>query len=150
MMPTVAVCVYCSQKIEETEKSVNVPHLPGGVAHLVCAQKVTIRTMKSILIVDGNESVAEVFASVFAHHDWKVTWYRNGKRAGEELSGSAHYDAVLVGYRFDGIDGMELIKRIRALPHRKGKGQASGHLRLSSGFAALALGPQHRPRHRGP
>jgi hypothetical protein len=31
-MTTVAICVYCSQKIEEKEKSVNVPHLPGGVA----------------------------------------------------------------------------------------------------------------------
>ena len=31
MMPIVAVCVYCSQKIEEKEKSVNVPHLLGGV-----------------------------------------------------------------------------------------------------------------------
>ena len=43
MMP-IAVCVYCSRKIEEKEKSVNVPHLPGGVAHLACAQKVVIRT----------------------------------------------------------------------------------------------------------
>jgi hypothetical protein len=39
MMPTVAVCVYCSRKIEEKEKSVNVPHLSGGIAHLACAQK---------------------------------------------------------------------------------------------------------------
>ena len=44
MMPTVAVCVYCSHKIEEKEKSVNVPQLPGGVAHLACAQKEAIRT----------------------------------------------------------------------------------------------------------
>ena len=36
MIPTVAVCVYCSHKIEEKEKSVN---LPAGVAHLACAQK---------------------------------------------------------------------------------------------------------------
>jgi hypothetical protein len=43
MMPTVAVCVYCSHKIEEKEKSVNVPQLPGGVAHLACAQKEAIR-----------------------------------------------------------------------------------------------------------
>jgi hypothetical protein len=43
MMPTVAVCVYCSKKIEEKDKSVNVPHLTGGVAHLACAQ-VAIRT----------------------------------------------------------------------------------------------------------
>jgi hypothetical protein len=44
MMTTVAICVYCSQKIEDKEKSVNVPHLPGGVAHLACTLKVTIRT----------------------------------------------------------------------------------------------------------
>ena len=44
MIFTVAVCVYCSHKIEEKEKSVNVPHLPGGVAHLTCAQKEAIRT----------------------------------------------------------------------------------------------------------
>jgi hypothetical protein len=43
MMFTVAVCVYCSRKIDEKEKSVNVAHL-GGVAHLACAQKVTIQT----------------------------------------------------------------------------------------------------------
>ena len=42
MMPIVAVCVYCSKKIEEKEKSVNVPHLPDGVAHLACAYGVPI------------------------------------------------------------------------------------------------------------
>jgi hypothetical protein len=44
MMPNVAVCAYCSHKINEMEKSVNVPQLSGGVAHLACAQKVPIRT----------------------------------------------------------------------------------------------------------
>jgi hypothetical protein len=44
MMLNVAVCVYCSYKVTEMEKSVNVPHRPGGVAHLACAQKVTTRT----------------------------------------------------------------------------------------------------------
>ena len=47
MMPNVAVCVYCSRKVKEMEKSVNVPHLPGGVAHLACAQKAMIRTKSS-------------------------------------------------------------------------------------------------------
>ena len=44
MLPTVAVCVYCAQDIEEKEKSVNVPHLPGDVAYLACAQKVVVQT----------------------------------------------------------------------------------------------------------
>ena len=75
--------------------------------------------MKSILIADGNESVAELFAYVFASHGWNVTRYSDGKRAGEELCGRAQYDAVLVSHRFDGIDGVDLIKLIRALDHRK-------------------------------
>ena len=45
MMPNVAVCVYCSYKVKEMEKSVNVPRRPGGVAHLACAQKEAIRTV---------------------------------------------------------------------------------------------------------
>jgi len=47
MMPNVAVCVYCSYKVKEMEKSVNVPQLRGGVAHLACAQKVTMKVMSS-------------------------------------------------------------------------------------------------------
>ena len=75
--------------------------------------------MKSILIADGNECVADMFAYVFARYDWTATRYSDGKRAGEELSGRAHYDAVLVSYRFDGTDGVELIRLTRALDHRK-------------------------------
>jgi hypothetical protein len=41
MMSSIEVCVYCSQKIADKEKSVN---LPAGVAHLACAQKATTRT----------------------------------------------------------------------------------------------------------
>ena len=75
--------------------------------------------MKAILIADGDESVAELFAYVFACDDWNVTRYSDGKRAGEELCGRTHYDAVLVSYRFDDMDGVELIRLIRALDHRK-------------------------------
>ena len=43
MMPNVAICVHCSSKVKEMEKSVNVPPVPGAVAHLACAQKITVR-----------------------------------------------------------------------------------------------------------
>jgi DNA-binding response OmpR family regulator len=75
--------------------------------------------MKSILIADGDERVAQMFAEVFAIHDWRVTWYCDGHRAGEDLRSGAHYDAVLVGYLFEGMDGVELITRIRGLDHRR-------------------------------
>ena len=98
--------------------------------------------MKSILIADGNESVAELFAYVFDSHDWNVTRYSDGKLAGEELCGKAHYDAVLVSYRFDGMDGVELIKLIRALDHRKGVAivMVTGTLGLDVTNTALTAG----------
>jgi DNA-binding response OmpR family regulator len=98
--------------------------------------------VKSILIADGNESVAELFAYVFASHDWNVTRYSDGKRAGEELCGRAHYDAVLVSYRFDDMDGVELIKRVRALAHRKDVPivMLTGTVGLDVVTAALAAG----------
>ena len=98
--------------------------------------------MKSILIADGNASVAEMFAYVFARHDWNVTRYSDGKRAGEELCGRTHYDAVLVSYRFAGIDGVELIRLIRALDHRKDMPivMVTGTVDLDVVAAALAAG----------
>ena len=59
-----------------------------------------------------------MFAQVFESHGWRVTRHHAADRAGEDLRGTAHYDAVLVGYRFEGMDGVELITQIRALTHR--------------------------------
>ena len=41
-MPIAAVCFYCSRKIDEKEKTVNAPDASGEMAHLACAQKITI------------------------------------------------------------------------------------------------------------
>jgi two-component system chemotaxis response regulator CheY len=75
--------------------------------------------VKSILIVEGNDSVAEMFAYLFAGRNWHVSWYSDGPLAREALAGRVHYDAVIVGYRLSGFNGVELIKEIRALDHRK-------------------------------
>ena len=98
--------------------------------------------LKSILLADGHASVAEMFAYVFARHDWTATRYSDGERAGEELRGNTHYDAALVSYRFDGIDGVELIGLIRALDHRKDMPivMVTGTVDLDVVAAALAAG----------
>ena len=98
--------------------------------------------MKSILIADGNETVAEMFAYVFARYDWRVAQYSDGIRAGDELRGRAHYDAVLVSNRLDGMTGVELIKLIRALDHRKNVPimMVTGAVEMDVVAAALAAG----------
>jgi CheY-like chemotaxis protein len=75
--------------------------------------------MKSILIADGYDSVAELFACFFARDEWTVTTHSDGLRAAAALRGSAPYAAVLVSNRLHGMSGVELIRRIRTLDHRR-------------------------------
>ena len=98
--------------------------------------------MKSIFIADGDERVAQVFAEVFASHDWHVTTCRDSRRAGEDLRGSTHYDTILVGYRFEGVNGVDLIKQIRALDHRQDVPivMVTGIMEVSIMAAALTAG----------
>ena len=41
--------------------------------------------MKSILIAEGDERVAELFADLFARDGWTVTTYLDGQRAADAL-----------------------------------------------------------------
>jgi DNA-binding response OmpR family regulator len=74
--------------------------------------------MKTILIAEGDDRLAELFADLFALEGWTVAPYNAGQRAVDALAGSAPYDAVLVNNRLHGMSGVELITRIRALAHR--------------------------------
>jgi DNA-binding response OmpR family regulator len=98
--------------------------------------------VKSILIVESNDGVAEMYAYLFAGSGWRVTWYRDGQRAHEALGTRRHYDAVVVGYRLAGINGVELITRIRALDHRRDVPilMVTGTVDVAVVAAALAAG----------
>jgi len=90
------------------------------ISYLPRAHKLpTLNSVKSILIADGDERVAQLFAEIFAIYNWSVTWYSDGRLAGDEIGATAHYDAVLVSNRLHSMSGVELITRIRALDHRK-------------------------------
>jgi DNA-binding response OmpR family regulator len=106
--------------------------------------------MKSILIVDGDHYVADVFADLFALEEWEVTTYYDGLLAEDTLGGRAHYDAVLLSNRLSGMSGVELIKRTRALAHRGDVPivMATGTGELDVVAAALAAGADevlHKP-----
>jgi DNA-binding response OmpR family regulator len=75
--------------------------------------------MKTILIAEGDDRVAELFADLFVLEGWTVAPYNAGQRAVDALASSAPYDAVLVNNRLHGMSGVELITRIRALVHRR-------------------------------
>jgi DNA-binding response OmpR family regulator len=75
--------------------------------------------MKSILIAEGDDLVAELFASLFARDGWTVTTCLDGQRAADALGGSVAYDAVVVSNQLHNMGGVELITRIRGLAHRQ-------------------------------
>jgi len=75
--------------------------------------------MNSILIVERNEGVAELFAELFAQDGWTVTTYNDGLRAVDAIRSSTPYAAVVLSNRLLGMSGVELIGRIRAFAHRK-------------------------------
>jgi DNA-binding response OmpR family regulator len=75
--------------------------------------------VKSILIADGSDQVANLLAEVFAFHGWTVTRTTSSAWAADVLRGPGHFDAFLLGYQFVDMDGVTLIAYVRALAHRK-------------------------------
>src|SRR6185295_2311157 len=86
------------------------------ICQCVCEE---VPRMKTILIAEGDDRVAELFADLFALEGWIVAPYTVGQRAVDALAGSAPYDAVLLNNRLRGMSCVELIIRIRTLAHRR-------------------------------
>ena len=75
--------------------------------------------MKSILIAEGDDHVARLFATVFSQNDWVVRSLDDATKAAEVLRGDDPFDVVVVSYKIRGMSGVELTKLIRSLDHRR-------------------------------
>ena len=75
--------------------------------------------MKSILIIDGSEIIAKLFAEVFEKRGWDVDTCGDRDCAMERLTAHNHYDAILLGYCVPGTTGVLLVRLIRTLEHHR-------------------------------
>ncbi|MFY9609280.1 MAG: response regulator [Blastocatellia bacterium] len=75
--------------------------------------------MKSMLVIDGSEIFSRLFAEIFEKLGWSVGVCADREGAVERLAGGEHYDAILLGYRVHGTTGLQLVRLIRSLEHRK-------------------------------
>jgi len=75
--------------------------------------------MKSMLIIDGSEIIATLFAEMFQKRGWYVAACSDGECAMDRLVRKEHYDVVILGNRVPGTDGLQLVRFIRALEHRR-------------------------------
>ena len=75
--------------------------------------------MKSMLIIDGSDCLARLFAEIFAKRGWDVATCGDRKSALERLSGNTPYSVILLSCHVSGTTGVQLISRIRSLEHRR-------------------------------
>ena len=73
----------------------------------------------SALVIEGDPTVAQLWVEVFSQHGWFADAPRNRLRAAEALFSTHDYDLITVSYRFLSTTGVDIIRRIRELEHRK-------------------------------
>jgi len=73
----------------------------------------------SILHVEDNELVAGALKEVLEMEDWTVETCKEGTAAMRLLESDAHYDVLIFDNQLPDINGVELIRQTRALPHRQ-------------------------------
>ena len=75
--------------------------------------------MKSVLVVDDNQELAENLAEILEDEGCSVALAHSGEEA-LEVSAARHFDLVLTDIRMPGINGVELVRRLSARdPHAK-------------------------------
>ena len=76
-------------------------------------------TPLTILHAEDNSLVAGAVRDALEHEGWRVTLCADGDAAMREIEGAGRYDLLLLDTELPGVGGFELIRRARALPHRR-------------------------------
>lgn len=72
----------------------------------------------TILHVEDNQTVAEAVKETLEIQGWQVDTCTDGNTALEKIASDADYDVLLVDYDLPGVNGLELVRSARELPHR--------------------------------
>jgi DNA-binding response OmpR family regulator len=70
--------------------------------------------MKRILIVDDEKDIVYLFALILEDKGYLVDTYTDPMRAIVEFKAN-YYDMIILDYRMDGLNGLELYQKIRAI-----------------------------------
>jgi CheY-like chemotaxis protein len=93
--------------------------------HLIAAKgkKATalagIRTALTILHVEDHEAVSALVKEILSPEGIEVDACTSGADAWEILKRNDHYDAVIVDNNLPVVSGLELVLRVRSIPHRR-------------------------------
>jgi DNA-binding response OmpR family regulator len=72
-----------------------------------------------MLVIEGDLTVARLLVEVFTQQGWDVHVPRDGPGVASALLGDSYFNIITVSYRFPATNGVEIIRLIRELEHRK-------------------------------
>lgn len=72
----------------------------------------------SVLHVEDDETISAIVKEILENEGCAVETCSDGHVALETISGTKHYDLLLVDYDLPGLNGLELVKMSREIPHR--------------------------------
>lgn len=73
----------------------------------------------TIFFVEDNDVVLRVVKKTLEVEGWRVEVCEDGDEALRRLEGEEQYDLIITENDLPGAGGLELIRRARALPHRR-------------------------------
>ena len=94
---------------------------------------------KSVLVVDDEERVVQAIAGVLEDEGFRVTTARNGEEA-IDLFQKREPDITLLDIWLPGMDGIEVLKKIRGISPECLVIMISGHATISTAMAAVKFG----------
>ena len=74
----------------------------------------------TILYVEDSKFVADAVRETLECEGWRVETCADGFAAWLLIQSEAHYDLILLDNELPNVNGLELARRARELPHRKG------------------------------
>lgn len=74
----------------------------------------------TILYVEDDELVRLTIADLLEAEGWRVRVCADGINACMRLASEEHYDLILLDNALPGVRGMELVREVRRLAHRRG------------------------------
>src|SRR6266446_2358099 len=72
-----------------------------------------------ILHAEDDPTVARLLGEMFALQEWKVEACIDGTHALERLNSKTHYDVLIFDKDLPGFNGLELVSRVRNIPHHR-------------------------------
>lgn len=92
--------------------------------------------MKNILVIDDEESIRELIPSIFSGDEYKVVAVKDAQ-AGMDMLTDGIFQVALVDIKMPGIDGIEVLKQIKAIKPDVEVLIITGHATMEQAIQAL-------------